>query len=152
MADQQFGYGFNDWGSRRQKIQDDFATNLAASNYATFLSQQRGARQLGDLRRGWVKVFPRFSAGWATRGFAGPNVRSGVYRRALEDLAAEYARGQSDIYGEMDAAKNQQVLYQAQLEAERRRALADIEFQKQLEIQQAAQNLLNFRTFMNGGA
>jgi hypothetical protein len=73
----------------------------------------------------------------------GGGVRSGVYNQALQEYAATNFRNIQDQQNEIASSRDQFRLSQAQLQAARQRALADLRERKAAEIRAAAAQLVN---------
>lgn len=131
----------------RQGINSDFAAKSAANLYARQLSQTRGSREIGDLRKQYTQRTPGFVASYAQRGLTGPGVSSGVYTNALQRYAASNMEGIQGVRDRMAQDENQFSLSQAQLANERQSALFDLQRQKRAEIAAAAAQLAAFQQF-----
>lgn len=125
-------------------------TDLANNAYGRFLSQQRGSRQLGDMRSNFNRQLPGYKASWSQRGMAGPGIQSGVYNRGLSNTLGDFARD----YGRMQTDNQQELqnydLQSAQTTAYLNNSLANIEQQKQNDIANAALMIEALRPYLGG--
>ena len=139
-------------GYDRQKAdtQYKYSQDSTTNAYGRFLGQQRGNRGLSDSYRNYQRQTPKFRAGLAQRGVAGPGVGGGVQRQAMDryvgDFARDYGRQQQDYTQEMQ----QFDLSQANLDNWRDQSMAAIEAEKQREIAQSAQQLEYLRQIVGG--
>jgi hypothetical protein len=131
----------------RRAVGSEYAANRAANSYAQQLSQIRGQRQIGDLRDSYQRSTPGFIAGYGRRGLAGPGVQSGVYQGALQRYAADQFRRVQDVQDGMQDAWNQGDQANKVLEAQKQRALGELERKQRLEIAQAAAQLAQFNRY-----
>jgi hypothetical protein len=129
--------------AQRRAATGAYASQSAANEYARFLAQQRGSRNLAAFERQTVGQIPQFSRGFGRRGLYGQGVRSGLFNRALSSFGEEAARQRR--YLEQDIAQGQQEfgLREAQYRSGLEQQLADIESQKARQIAETAAGLLN---------
>ena len=132
---------FSGYETKRRNVESGYAANVAANDYGRHVSQIRGSRQVGDQARGFQRAWPKQVSGWGGRGHTGPNVQSGFYRKAMQNYVGDYQRTRNDTMQDLANEQTQFGLTDARMDAERQQALADIEFQKQSEIAQLAQNI-----------
>lgn len=135
---------------QRRAVNDQYASNNATNQYARFVAQQRGQRQIGDYARQFGRSWPKWSASWGTRGMTGPGVQSGVYSQAMQDYVGDYQRGRNDIMQDYSNNMREYDLNTSRFQAERQRALADIEAAKQREIAMAAYNISALKPIIGG--
>lgn len=126
---------------QRRDVNQDYAARSASSAFSRFLSQKRGSRQVGDLTRGFQQATPRFNASFGRRGLSGPGVQSGVQTSALQRYAGDFQRSLGGVQDMIAGEQRQYALQQAQLDAQKQRALSDIEASKEREIALAALNI-----------
>lgn len=124
---------------------------LAANEYGRFTAQQRGSRQVADLARGHERAWPKMSAGWGARGHTGGNVKSGFYEQAMQDYVGDHQRNRNTLLDGLQQEQHQFGLTATSIEAERERALAEIEQQKQQQIALLAQAIQSIRPSIYGG-
>jgi hypothetical protein len=130
---------------RRRSLTQNFGAEGAMNAYQQFVSQQRGQRGLADLTRQYEKAAPRVVSAYGRRGLSGPNVRSGITARALQEFAQQRIREQSEMerglqesaYGYDLGERRRQEMYQS--------ALQDLEAEKAREIAESARSILSYR-------
>lgn len=147
------GYGIPDAGAYEQEASDlgyRYNTDRASNAYGRFLSQQRGERGLGDMRRTFNRALPNYRAGFGARGLSGGGIRSGSMQRAmgnfLGDYSRDYGRAQQDVTQE---AQNYD-LQAAQMDAYYKNSLTALEQRKQNEIANAALAIEALRPYLGG--
>jgi hypothetical protein len=136
--------------SQRRNISDQYTRDSAANQFGRFVSQQRSNRNLGDYQRNFARSYPKFNAQWGTRGMTGGGVRSGAFKGAMQQYVGDYSRGLGHM--QQDQANDMQGfdMQQANMEAARQRALADLQMQQQREIAEAAVNIMALRPYVGG--
>lgn len=131
--------------ARRRGYTENYAAQAAANQYSRTLSQQRGARQRQDALRQYERAQPQLVRAYSQRNLVSPNVRSGIFSRAMQEFAGERARGLS----EFDLGQQEQMrgfdLEDARLLQQYRQMLGDMESDKAREIADAARQLFAFR-------
>ena len=139
-------YDASAYEARRRGLMDQYASTGAANAYSNFLSQQRGQRSLADMSKGYEKALPQVRTSYVKRGLYGPNVQSGVFRKALQDFARE--RISQTAQAQQDLAQQQDMfnLGQSQLESNYRVGLQDLEAEKARQIEQDALELMRLRS------
>jgi hypothetical protein len=109
--------------------------------YANFLSQQRGTRDRTNMMEQYDKAQPQIAAGYSRRGLQGPNVKSGIFARGLQDFAKQRAQGlQQFDQGQMESNRAYD-LSEAQRSEAFKNQLADMESEKAQTIADAARQL-----------
>jgi hypothetical protein len=136
--------------AKRRGITDDYAAKSAAATFGRFTGQQRFARNQNDAQRAFGQALPRFQAGYGRRNMMGPGVRSGVYRNALTNYLSDFQRNQAYAQQDQDTEQNQYGMQLSQYDAERQRALSDLELDKAKEISMAAANIQALKPFFSG--
>ncbi len=131
----------------RQGINSDFAAKGAANLYARQLGQQRGRREIKDLRQQYQQAVPGVVSSYTQRGLSGPGVQSGVTRRGLQQFAANNLNAIQGVRDGMADGKNQYRMSQAQLAQERQSSLFELQRQKRAEIAAAAAQLAAFQQY-----
>ena len=138
-------YNPADYEARRRGYTQQYGATGAMNAYANFLSQQRGARQRQGMMDEYNKAQPQVVAGFSRRGMVGPNVRSGLFARGLQDFAKQRARS----FSEFDQSQQEQQRMYDLTEAQRleafRNQLADMEAEKANTIAEAARQLYQRR-------
>lgn len=131
--------------ARRRGYTENYAAQAAANQYSRTLAQQRGARQRQDALRQYERAQPQLVRAYSQRNLVSPNVRSGIFSRAMQEFAGERARGLSDF----DLSQAEQMrgfdLEDARLLQQYRQMLGDLEADKAREIADAARQLFAFR-------
>lgn len=134
----------------RRGVQDEYAAKRVANEFGRFTSQQRGQRALGDYTKGFKRQQGQFMGGYAQRGLTGGGIRSGAFQRALQNRVTDYSTGLGRMKQDMDWQQKQYDMADAQLEAWRKAALADIDMQKAQEIALAALNINAIKPIIGG--
>ncbi|CAB4168927.1 hypothetical protein UFOVP928_3 [uncultured Caudovirales phage] len=75
-------YGLSEAGAILRRRNRSIANQQAAT-----LGQQRGSRKMSDITKQYVEGFQPKMAQYGRRGLAGPNVKSGIQRKGLEQYA-----------------------------------------------------------------
>jgi len=134
-------YNPADYEARRRGYTQQYAATGAMNAYANFLSQQRGTRGRRDMMQQYDKAQPQVVSGYSRRGLVGPNVKSGIFARGLQDFAKQRAQS----FGEFDQGQQEQQRSYDLSEAQRleafRNQLADMESEKAQTIADAARQL-----------
>jgi hypothetical protein len=134
-------YNPADYEARRRGYTQQYGTTGAMNAYANFLSQQRFNRDRQNLNEQYDKAAPQIVTGYSRRGMVGPNVRSGLFARGLQDFAKQRAR----TFSEFDQGQQEQQRMYNLTEAQRlesfRNQLADMESEKAQTIADAARQL-----------
>lgn len=134
-------YNPADYEARRRGYTQQYGATGAMNAYANFLSQQRGTRERQGMVEQYDKAQPKIVSGYSRRGMVGPNVRSGLFARGLQDFAKQRAR---NLYEFDQGQQEQQRMYDL-TEAQRleafRNQLADMESEKAQTIADAARQL-----------
>lgn len=131
--------------ARRRGYMENYASTAAANQYARTLSQQRGARQRQTALRQYETAQPQLVRAYSQRNLVSPNVRSGIFNRAMQEFASERARGLSEFDLGQQEQMRQFDLEDARLLQDYRRAMGDLEAEKAREIANAAAQLFAFR-------
>lgn len=126
---------------QRRNIESDYSAKQASGDYGRFVAQQRGATRVGDLAKGFRKGWGQNATQWGSRGQTGGNVRSGFYQKAMQTYLGDFQQSQNSLNQELANEQHGFDLQSTQWAAERQRALAQLELQKQQEIAQLAQNI-----------
>lgn len=134
-------YNPADYEARRRGYTQQYAATGAMNAYANFLAQQRGNRERQGIMEQYNRAQPQVVAGYSRRGMVGPNVRSGLFARGLQDFAKQRAR----TFSEFDQGQQEQQRSYDLGEAQRLEAfknqLADMESEKAQTIADAARQL-----------
>lgn len=134
-------YNPADYEARRRGYTQQYGATGAMNAYANFLSQQRGNRERQNMVRQYDEAQPKVVSGFSRRGMVGPNVRSGLFARGLQDFAKQRAR----TFSEFDQGQQEQQRMYDLTEAQRlesfKNQLADMELEKAQTIADAARQL-----------
>jgi hypothetical protein len=134
-------YNPADYEARRRGYTQQYGATGAMNAYANFLSQQRGTRERRGITEQYDRAQPQLVAGYSRRGMVGPNVRSGLFARGLQDFAKQRARTYSEFdQGQQEQQRGYQLGEAQRLEAFRNQ-LADMESEKAQTIADAARQL-----------
>lgn len=138
-------YDASQYESRRRGYTEGYAATAAANQYSRTLGQQRGARQRTQALRQYEQAAPQLVRGYSQRNLVSPNVRSGIFNRAMQEFGSDRARNMSDF----DMGQSEQMrgfdLEDARLLQQYRAQLGDLEQDKAREIAEAARQLFAFR-------
>jgi hypothetical protein len=141
-------YNPADYEARRRGYTQQYGATGAMNAYANFLSQQRGTRERRGITEQYDKAQPQIVAGYSRRGMVGPNVKSGLFARGLQDFAKQRAR----TYSEFDQGQQERQRGYDLGEAQRletfKNQLADMESEKARTIADAARQLYQRRVGM----
>ena len=138
-------YDPSSYESRRRAYTQAYGAQGAMDAYSRFLSQQRGARQRGEMQRQYEQATPRVVSAYSRRGLLGPNVQSGIFQRGLQEFARQRARQMSEFeQGQTEEERMYQLQEAQRLEAFRQQ-LADLEAEKARQIAEDAAALFQFR-------
>ena len=141
-------YNPADYEARRRGYTQQYGATGAMNAYANFLSQQRGTRERRGITEQYDKAQPQIVAGYSRRGMVGPNVKSGLFARGLQDFAKQRARTYSEIdQGQQERQRGYELGEAQRLEAFRKQ-LADMESEKANSIANAARELYQRRVGM----
>ena len=130
-----------DYEARRRGYTQQYAATGAMNAYANFLSQQRGTRDRTNMMDQYNKAQPQVAAAYSRRGLQGPNVKSGIFARGLQDFAKQRAQGlQQFDQGQLEGQRGYDLGEAQRLEGFRNQ-LADMESEKAQTIADAARQL-----------
>ena len=134
-------YNPADYEARRRGYTQQYAAIGAMNAYANFLAQQRGNRERQGIMEQYNKAQPQVVAGYSRRGMVGPNVRSGLFARGLQDFAKQRARTFSEFDQGLQEQQRAYDLGEAQRLEAFKNQLADMESEKAQTIADAARQL-----------
>jgi hypothetical protein len=141
-------YNPADYEARRRGYTQQYGATGAMNAYANFLSQQRGTRERRGITEQYDKAQPQIVAGYSRRGMVGPNVKSGLFARGLQDFAKQRARTYSEFdQGQQERQRGYELGEAQRLEAFKNQ-LADMESEKARTIADAARQLYQRRVGM----
>ena len=141
-------YNPADYEARRRGYTQQYGTTGAMNAYANFLSQQRGTRQRRGMTEQYDKAQPQVVAGYSRRGLVGPNVKSGIFAKGIQDFAKQRARTLSEFDQGQTEEQRGYDLGEAQRLESFRNQLADMEMDKASTIADAARQLYQRRVGM----
>jgi hypothetical protein len=130
---------------QRRALLDNYSAKRSVSDYANFVSNQRGARGLSDLNESFTPQRRQIESGFGRRGLRGPGVQSGAFRRAMIDFGKKQTRDTADYQRGLDEQNQQYGLSTIQQDAQYQQDLADIERQKADQINQDAMAIWQMR-------
>ena len=134
-------YNPADYEARRRGYTQQYAATGAMNAYANFLSQQRGTRERTNMMQQYDKAQPQVVAGYSRRGLVGPNVKSGIFARGLQDFAKQRAQSFGDYDRGIAEEQRGYDLGEAQRLEAFKNQLADMESEKAQTIADAARQL-----------
>lgn len=134
-------YNPADYEARRRGYTQQYAATGAMNAYANFLSQQRGNRGRRDIMQQYDKAQPQVVSGYSRRGLVGPNVKSGIFARGLQDFAKQRAQSFGDYDRGIAEEQRGYELGEAQRLEAFKNQLADMESEKAQTIANAARQL-----------
>ena len=138
-------YNPADYEARRRGYTQQYGATGAMNAYANFLSQQRGTRERTNMMDQYNKAQPQVVAGYSRRGLVGPNVKSGIFARGLQDFAKQRAQGIREFDQNQVEQNRMYDLSEAQRLEAFRNQLADMESEKANTIAEAARQLYQRR-------
>ncbi len=130
---------------QRRALMNNYTSQQSVSDYANFVSNQRGARGLRDLNESYVPQRRQVESNFGRRGLRGPGVQSGAFRRAMIDFGKRQTRETADYQRGMDEQNQQYGLQTTQRGDQYRQDLADIERQKADQINNDAMSIWQMR-------
>ena len=134
-------YNPADYEARRRGYTQQYAATGAMNAYANFLSRQRGNRGRQDMMRQYDEAQPQVVSGYSRRGLVGPNVKSGIFARGLQDFAKQRAQSFGDYDRGIAEEQRGYELGEAQRLEAFKNQLADMESEKAQTIANAARQL-----------
>ena len=141
-------YNPADYEARRRGYTQQYGATGAMNAYANFLSKQRGTRQRRGMTEEYDKAAPQFVSAYSRRGLVGPNVKSGIFAKGIQDFAKQRARTLSEFdQGQTEEQRGCDLGEAQRLEAFRNQ-LADMEMDKASTIADAARQLYQRRVGM----
>ena len=130
---------------QRRALMNNYTSQQSVSDYANFVSNQRGARGLRDLNESYVPQRRQVESNFGRRGLRGPGVQSGAFRRAMIDFGKRQTRETADYQRGIDEQNQQYGLQTTQRGDQYRQDLADIERQKADQINNDAMSIWQMR-------
>lgn len=130
---------------QRRALMDNYTSQRSVSDYANFVSNQRGARGLRDLNESFEPQRRQITSGFGRRGLRTPGVQSGAFRRAMIDFGKKQTRDTADYQSGLDESNKQYGLQTIQRDSQYQRDLADIESEKANQINNDAMAIWQMR-------
>ena len=127
--------------ARRRGYTQQYAATGAMNAYANFLSKQRGSSSRRNMMEQYDRAQPQIVSGYSRRGLVGPNVKSGIFAKGLQDFAKQRAQGLQQFDQEQMESNRAYDLSEAQRLEAFRNQLADMESEKAQTIADAARQL-----------
>ncbi len=141
-------YNPADYEARRRGYTQQYGATGAMNAYANFLSQQRGTRERRDMLNQYNEAQPQVVSAYSRRGLLGPNVKSGIFSKGLQDFAKKRATSLYDFdQSQMGEQRGYELAEAQRLEAFKNQ-LADLEMDKASTIADAARQLYQRRVGM----
>jgi hypothetical protein len=122
---------------------------LNANTFARFLNKQRGNRQAFETRQQFEQQTPGVIGSFTKRGLAGPGVKSGIFQRGMDEFGKQQFNALQNIQDTMNVGENELDQQEADVRAQYKQDLADLELQKQAQIAQSAATLAAFKPYLN---
>ncbi len=134
-------YNPAEYEARRRLYTQNYGATGAMNAYANFLSRTRGTRDRQDMLDQYNEAQPQVVAAYSRRGLVGPNVKSGIFSKGLQEFAKRRARnlGRFD-QGQLDDQRSYD-LSEAQRQESFKNQLFDMESEKAETIASAARQL-----------
>lgn len=131
--------------ARRRGYMNDYAATGAMNAYTQFLSQQRGQRDFANMNKQYDKAAPQVVAGYGRRGLNSANVKSGAFRKGLQEFASDRVSNTAQAQQGLAQQAAGYDLSNRQLGERYQSGLADLESEKAQQIQNDAQELMRMR-------
>jgi len=141
---------FSPYRRAERALGDQYGASASRNAYSQFLARTRGNRQIADLGESYKRQFPGFVSSYQQRGLAGPGVNSGVYQKALSDLARKQFTDVNTLQQGMNQELQQLNMQQRDLQAQYQAQLAELKLKKAQDIAAQAAMLNSFKPFVGG--
>ena len=122
-------YGLSEAGAILRRRNRSIANTQAAT-----LGQQRGSRKMSDITKQYVEGFQPKMAQYGRRGLAGPNVKSGIQRKGLEQYATNLQSSLGAESTNLQNELNQISVDEANSESELQQYINDLALAKNQKI------------------
>ena len=129
-------YGLSEAGAILRRRNRSIANQQSAT-----LGQQRGSRKMSDITKQYVEGFQPKMAQYGRRGLAGPNVKSGIQRKGLEQYATNLQSSLGAETTNLQNELNQISVDEANSESELQQYLNDLALAKNQRIIDTATQL-----------
>lgn len=130
-----------------QKVLRNRLNQSLANQQAAFLGQQRGKRNIADIKRQYIEGYDPMVSGYARRGLIAPDVQSGIARSGLEKYAESLQRDLGSETQNTQDQLNQIALNEASQQADIEDFLASLRLQKQQDILSSASALKSISSY-----
>ena len=138
-------YNPADYEARRRGYTQQYGATGAMNAYANFLSQQRFNRDRQNLNEQYDKATPQVVSSFSRRGLVGPNVKSGLFAKGVQDFAKQRAKTISDFnQGQEESQRSYDLGEASRLEAFKNQLL-NMESEKANTIADTARELYQRR-------
>ncbi len=134
-------YNPAEYEARRRSYTQNYGATGAMNAYANFLSRTRGARDRRNMLDQYNEAQPQVVAGYSRRGLVGPNVKSGIFSRGLQNFAKKRATSFYDFDQNQLGEQRAYDLGEAQRLEAFKNQIADLESEKANTIADAARQL-----------
>ena len=124
-----------------QKVLRNRLQQSLANQQAAFLGQQRGKRNIADLKEQYIEGFDPKVSSYANRGLVGPNVQSGIARSGLEKYAQSLQKSLGNETLNTQQALNEIAMAEANQGGDIEDYLAELRLAKQQDILESAMTL-----------
>jgi hypothetical protein len=131
--------------AQRRALLNNYTAQQGVSDYANFISNQRGARGLRDLNESFEPQRRQIVSGFGRRGLRSPQVQSGAFRRAMVDFGKKQIRDTADYQRSLDEQNQQYGLQSTQRGTQYQQDLIDIEREKANQINNDAMAIWQMR-------
>lgn len=122
-------YGLSEAGAILRRRNRSIANQQSAT-----LGQQRGSRKMSDITKQYVEGFQPKMAQYGRRGLAGPNVKSGIQRKGLEQYATNLQSSLGAESTNLQNELNQISMDEANSESELQQYINDLALAKNQRI------------------
>jgi hypothetical protein len=129
-------YGLSEAGAILRRRNRSIANQQAAT-----LGQKRGSRKMSDITKQYVEGFQPKMAQYGRRGLAGPNVKSGIQRKGLEQYATNLQSSLGAETSNLQDQLNQISVDEAASESELQQYINDLALAKNQRIIDTATQL-----------
>jgi hypothetical protein len=137
----------------RRNLFDQYSQEAALNAYQRYLAETRGQRPIlqleeaafGRTAAGGLGEVPKLTSSYARKGLQGMNVRSGVYKQALENYAKQRERNLGYAREDLSTGLRGFELAGTQAQSRLDSGLSDIERTKARQIAEDARALLQLR-------
>jgi glycosylphosphatidylinositol transamidase (GPIT) subunit GPI8 len=142
-------FNYLPYQQKASALESGLNSKLTANAYARFLNKQRGNRQMFDTRQQFEKQTPGVIGSFTKRGLAGPGVRSGIFQRGMDEFGTQQFNALQNVQDTMNQGESELNQQEADLRAQYKQDIADLEMQKNAQIAQSAATLSAFKPYLN---